>query len=84
MTEEIVTEKLYKIIWKETSSNPGFIESLTFKESELPDHNRAEVLGPDREYVEAVPGSKLYLFTVDMSTITADHEFYNKVLSHWD
>lgn len=84
MTEEIITEKLYKIIWKASSANPGYIENLTFKESELPDHNRAEVLGPDREYVEAVPGSKLHFFTIDSSALTADHEFFNKVPSHWD
>lgn len=58
------TEKLYKIIWKTT----GFIEGVTFRESELPDHNRDEVLGPDREYVEAVPGTPLYKLYVDVTS----------------
>lgn len=53
-------ETIYKMIWKNDSPNPGFIESLSFKESELPDHNREEVLGPFREYVVAPPDSQLY------------------------
>lgn len=84
MTEEIVTEKLYKIIWKETSANPGYIENLIFKESELPDHNRAEVLGPDREYVEVLPDSNLYFLTVDKSSIDQNHPLWNTYASHWD
>jgi len=53
----MTTEKQYLMVWKADSSQPGHIENFRFKESELPDHNRDEVLGPFRDYVEILPGS---------------------------
>jgi len=67
----MTNEKIYKIVWKDDSPNAGLIEPLTYKESELPDHNRDEVLGPHREFVEVVPGSVFYRLMIDSSDI--DH-----------
>lgn len=55
----MTTEKIYLMVWKADSSMPGFIEPLRYKESELPDHNRSEVLGPFREFLEIPAGSNL-------------------------
>lgn len=55
----MTTEKIYLMVWTADSSNPGYIEPLRYKESELPDHNRAEVLGPFREFLEIPEGSDL-------------------------
>lgn len=65
------TEKLYKIIWTQDSPTPGRIEELSFLESQLPVHNREEVLGEFRDYVEVVPGSQMYKLYVDQSTINS-------------
>ena len=78
------SEKVYLIIWKEDSPNPGFIEHVKFKESELCDHNKEEVLGPYREYVEAIPGSKLWHLFIDASEVDSEHELFNYRASHWD
>jgi hypothetical protein len=64
------TEKIYRIVWKADSPNPGHIESTNYKETELPDHNREEVLGPYREFVEVVPGSLFYRVFVDSSDVS--------------
>lgn len=75
MTTEI--EKVFLVVWKEDSSNPGLIENLRYRESELAIHNKLEVLGEHRDYVEAVPGSALYLLYIDASTLTPDHELWD-------
>jgi hypothetical protein len=64
------TEKIYRIVWKANSANPGRIESNNYKELELPDHNRDEVLGPDREFVEVVPGSTFYRTFIDSADVS--------------
>lgn len=90
MSEEIVeindtdSEKVFLIIWKKDSPNPGLIEHIIFKESELCDHNKEEVLGPYRDYVEAVPGSRLWHMFVDSSELNQDHELWNHSALHWD
>ena len=75
MTTEI--EKVFLIIWKEDSPNPGFVENLRFRESELAIHNKLEVLGPYRDYVEAVPGTNLHTLYIDASALTPDHELWD-------
>lgn len=69
--------KIYKIIWTADSQVPGLVENLTYKENELAVHNRDEVLGPYREYVEAVPGTKLYKLFVEPLTITPEDNLDN-------
>jgi hypothetical protein len=67
-------EKIYKMIWKEDSPNPGYIEQHIYKEGELPDHNSDEVLGPYREFVEITPGSEIYKLFLANHTIDPDTE----------
>lgn len=59
------TEKIYRIVWKTT----GFIEGHTYKESELAIENKDEVLGPDRDYVEVVPGTLFHTLYIDQSNV---------------
>lgn len=59
------TEKIYRIVWKTT----GFIEAHDFKESELAVHNKDEVLGPDRDYVEVLPGTLFHTLYVDQDKV---------------
>lgn len=81
-------ENVYVVIWKENSPNPGQIEGARYKESQLPDHNRDEVLGPHREFVQAIPGTPLYSLFVEPSSITADSELWNVDIAscrwNWD
>jgi hypothetical protein len=56
----MTNEKIYKIVWLDDSPNAGLIEPTLYKELDLPDHNRDEVLGPHREFVEVVPGTLFY------------------------
>ena len=67
-------EKIYRMIWKADSPNPGMIEQCNYKESELPDHNRDEVLGPYRDFVELVPGSDIYKLFMAVHTIDSDND----------
>jgi len=67
-------EKIYRMIWTADSPYPGMIEQHNFRESELPDHNRDEVLGPYRDYVEIIPGSNLYKLFIANHTIDAESE----------
>ena len=75
----MTNEKIYKIVWLADGPNAGLIEPLVYKESELPDHNRDEVLGPHREFVEVVPGSLFYRLLVDSSDI--DHATETELLN---
>lgn len=74
MTTEI--EKVFLIVWKADSSNPGFIENLRYREHELATHNKDEVLGPERDYVEVVPGTNFYTLYIDASALTPDHDLW--------
>jgi predicted O-linked N-acetylglucosamine transferase (SPINDLY family) len=56
----MTNEKIYKMVWLDDSPNAGLIEPTLYKESDLPDHNRDDVLGPHREFVEVVPGTLFY------------------------
>jgi hypothetical protein len=69
-------EKLYKLVWMKDSPNPGFIEPQTYRESEIPeDHNFHEVVGPHRNYVEAIPGTDFYILFVDSNILDPEtHE----------
>ena len=57
------------MVWKADSINPGHIEQINYKESDIPDHNRSEILGPNREFVEVVPGSDFYTLFIDASDV---------------
>jgi hypothetical protein len=81
---ELENEQLYKIIWFADSPNPGYIEPVTFKKSELPVHNRAEVLGMYRDYVEVLPGSNLWHLCVDGSLVDQTHELWDMKVIGWD
>lgn len=86
MTTEI--ERMFLIVWTADSSNPGFVENLRFREPELAVHNKAEVLGPYRDYVEAIPGSNLHTLYFDAASLNPDHDLWNVNLSactyNWD
>lgn len=56
----MIEDKIFLMVWKADSPNPGLIEHILFKEENLPDHNREEVLGPHREYISPEVGSKFY------------------------
>ena len=74
----MTTEKQYLIIWKADSARPGAIESFRFKESELADsHNRDEVLGPFREYVEIPAGSILEKLFVNMGDVRQGDDLFD-------
>jgi hypothetical protein len=70
-------ENVYVVIWKEDSPNPGHIEGTRYNESQLPVHNKDEVLGPHREFVQTIPGTSLHSLFVDPSSVTADSELWN-------
>lgn len=82
--EEIVPEKFYKMVWKSTSDRPGYIESTIYTEAQLPVHNRDQVLGPDREFVEILPGTNFWTILFDQDNIDKDHELWDYRISHWD
>lgn len=75
MTTEI--EKIFLVIWTADSETPGLIGGGRFKEHELAVHNKDEVLGPYREYVEAVPGTNLYVLYVTPHLLNPDHELWD-------
>lgn len=79
MTTEI--NKIFLVIHTETSETPGLILGNKFLESELAVHNKLEVLGPDRDYVEAVPGTNLHTLYVIPETLTPDHDLWDLNLS---
>ena len=70
-------EKLFLIIWKANSATPGLIETIKYKESELAVHNKDEVLGPFREYVELIPGSNLDRLMYNAGDITEDDPLFD-------
>lgn len=74
MTTEI--EKRFLMIWTADSETPGKVNGGLFKENELATHNKDEVLGPYREYVEVLPGTNLYMFYVTPNLITPDSDLY--------
>lgn len=71
------TEKIYRIVWTQDSPQPGVIEQNTYKESELCIHNKEEVLGPHRDYVEVVPGTPFYILYIDSSDIESHPTLMN-------
>ena len=81
---ETITERMFKMIWKAASQYPGQIEHTVYTQSQLPDHNMDEVLGPDREFVEAIPGSKLWHLCVDRSAIDPSHELWSAIPVCWN
>lgn len=81
---ENIIEPVYKMIWKDGSQNAGYIEHAVYKQSQLPEHNREEVLGPDREFVEAPIDSPLYLICVDNSLVTKEHPLWEHRAVRWD
>lgn len=70
-------EKTFFMVWTADSPNPGHIEGARFKESELATHNREEVLGPNRDYVEAVPGTDFHTVFVEPDAINMDHPLWD-------
>lgn len=83
-TEETVPTRYFKKVWKATSNTPGYIENVLFTEPQLPIHNRDEVLGPDREFVEILPNSNFWTMTFNQDIIDKDHELWDSIISHWD
>lgn len=73
----MTTEKQYLIVWTADSTQPGYIEPRRLKESELPDHNRAEVLGPFREFLEIQSGSTLEQLFLNPGSITQGHPLWD-------
>lgn len=83
-TEEVTTQAFYKMVWKDTSDRPGYIEDTIYTEEQLPVHNRDQVLGPDREFVEILPNTAFWTMTFDTGSIDKDHELWNTSITGWD
>jgi hypothetical protein len=75
------TEKIYRIVWTQDSPQPGVIEQINYTESELCIHNKEEVLGPYRDYVEVVPGTPFYILYIDSSDIESHPTLMNMDLA---
>ena len=78
------TEPMFKMIWKAGSQYPGQIEHTVYTQSQLPVHNMDEVLGPDRVFVEATPGSNLWHLCVDGSLVDPSHTLWNATPVCWN
>ena len=73
----MTTETQYLMVWKADSARPGHIENLRYKQSELPVHNREEVLGPFREFLEIQPGSNLEKLWINGGDIRQGHPLWD-------